>query len=352
MTKPADATVARPAVPLSQDAENPRLTREQKLAGLLLMLSPENATQVLKQLDENELSAVSTEMAQLHTLNEDLQRQILHEFSPVAVEAATAVCGGVEKAQSLLEKSVGMFRASDLLGRVSTPRPSVEPMRQIMEMDARHIFNLVQHEKIQTIALVLSYLGPEKASQVLNLCPTDMRVKVVERLATMRPASLAVVENVAQVLQRKFGNIGTRANQTGGPKAAAQVLNALPKNVSKSILATLKEQSPELEENVRKNMFTFEEFQRLDARTLQRILQEIDLQLLTISLKTAGDDLKDALLACISKRAAQNVREEIDFMGPVKLSEIEAARSKIIETARKLEADGEVDLEYARQKKS
>jgi flagellar motor switch protein FliG len=245
---------------------------------------------------------------------------------------------------------VGVVRASDILGRVSPARPTVAAMQQIVEMDARHIFNLLRREQLQTIALVVSYLNPEKASQLLSMLRPELHEQVIERLATLAPTSVEVVENVAELLHRKFSANRTGAlNQTGGVKAAAQVLNALPKNLSKSILISLKERNAELGEAVREKMFTFEELNRLEPKTLQKLLQSVDMQTLTVALKTASEKLKNKLLACISKRAAESVREEMEFMGPIKLREIDAAQSKIIEVVRQLESEGEIDLEELRQ---
>jgi flagellar motor switch protein FliG len=344
---------------LEASGEFAKLTKIQKLAAFLLMLSPENAAHLMKSLEEQDLEEVSSEMVKLGTVSQELQQEILWEFSGVALEAATAVNGGMDRAKDLLEKSVGLFRASDILGRVSPHRASVGAlqqtdvgaMHQILEMDTRHIFSLIQREQLQTIVLVTSYLSQEKASQLMAMFRPELREQIIERLATMAPTSVQVVENVAQGLQSKFGNNRPRSfNQTGGVRMAAQMLNQLPQNMSKAILTSLTERNAELGEAILKKMFTFEELDRLDTRTLQVILQDIDMRLLAVALKTASETLRKALLSCISKRAAQNILEEISFMGPLKLSEIDAAKSQILETVRRLEAEGEIDLEALRQK--
>jgi flagellar motor switch protein FliG len=327
------------------------MTKVQKLAALLLMLIPENAVQILKQLDESELEAVALEMTKFTAISQELQWEILREFSAVAVDAGSAISVGVQGVQNLLEKSVGSYRASDIVSRFSPTRPPQAAMQQFLEMDARHIFNQLRHEQPQTIAMVASYLTPEKASQLLSLMPPEARDRVVERLATLSPVSVEVVENVVEVLHRKFaGNRARELNQTGGLKVAAEVLNALPKTSSKSILASLTERNPELGAAVLKKMFTFEELERLDPKALQRILQTVEMRTLTVALKTASEKLKNTLLSCMSKRAAETVREEISFLGSLKAREIEAAQSQIIDVVRQLEAEGEVDLEEIRQK--
>ncbi len=344
---------------LEAAGEYAKLTKIQKLAAFLLMLSPENAAHLMKSLEEEDLEEVSSEMVKLGTVSQELQMEILWEFSGVAVEAATAVNGGMDRAKDLLEKSVGLFRASDIIGRVSPHRANVGAMQQtdvgamhqVLEMDTRHIFSLLHQEQLQTIVLVTSYLSQEKASQLLAMFRQELREQIIERLATMVPTSVQVVENVAQALQRKFGSNRPRSfNQTGGVRAAAQMLNQLPQNMSKSILTSISERNAELGEAILKKMFTFEELDRLDSRTLQIILQDVDMRLLAVALKTASETLKKALLSCISKRAAENILEEISFMGPLRLSEIDAAKSQILETVRRLEAEGEINLEELRQK--
>ncbi len=328
-----------------------KLTKVQKLAALLLMLHNENAAHILRQLDEHELEAVTSEMAKFTAISQELQLEILREFSTVAVEAGSAIPVGAESVQTLLEKSVGLVRASDIISRVSPIRPPAAAMQRILEMDARHIFNQLRHEQPQTIAMMASYLTPDKTSQILSLMQPELREKVIERLATLSPTSVDVVENVVEMIHRKFANHQVRTlNQTGGVKVAAEVLNALPKTVSKSILMSLKERNPELGDAVLKKMFTFEELARLESKSLQRILQTVDTRTLTVALKTASEKLKNILLSCISKRAAETVREEISFLGQLKLKEIEAAQAQIIDVVRQLEAEGELDLDEVRDK--
>jgi len=345
-----ESTLKAPDVEIA--AEFAQLTKIQKLAAFLLILSPENAANLMKTLDEHELEEVSAEMVKLGTVSQDVQREILREFSGVAVDAATAVAGGMDRAKVLLEKSVGTFRASDIIGRVSPQHASVEAMQKIADMEARQIFSLIRNEQFQTIVLVTSHLSQDKASQLLALFPPDLRGKIVERLATMLPTSLQVVENVAEALLSKSGSNRTQtaSTQTGGVRAAAQLLNTLPQDMSKSILASLCEHNSELGDAILKKMFTFEELALLDARTLQTILRDVDMRLLAVALKTAPEKLKKTLLSCLSKRAAENILEEIGFMGPLRLTEIDAAKGQILDTVRQLESNGDINLEEVRHK--
>lgn len=326
-------------------SEFANLTKVQKLAAFLLLLTPENAVQIMKGLDEDILEETAAEMTKMESVPKELQDEVLREFSPVAVEAGTAVRGGAELAQQLLEKSVGLFRASDIMGRVSAVRAPVAAIQHIIDMDPRRIFNLLRHEQPQTIAMLLSYLTAEKASQVIALLRPEIRDEIIERIATLVPTTSDVVEDVVEILHRNSGSERVRSvNPTGGIKVAAQVLNALPKNLSRTIVTSLTERNSELGEAIRQKMFTFEDLGRLDVRTLQKIMQVVDSRTLTVALRAANEKLKNTLLSAISKRAADNLRDELEMMEPVKLKEIEAAQMEVVGSARQLEAAGEIDL--------
>jgi flagellar motor switch protein FliG len=325
--------------------EAAKMTKLQKLAALLIILGPDSAAQMFKGLDEREVEAVALEMSRLPAINQELQQEILREFADVAVEAGTTVLGGVNYARAALEKSVGLFRASDIISRIApAPLPPMS-MQQIMEMDSRELSNLLKQEQPQTIALVASYLSSEKCSQLVMLLRGDLRDQVVERLATLAPTPVEVVERIVAVLGQKAGAKPTRAlNQTGGLKNAADVLNSIEKNLSQSMLLELEKRNPELGQAIRQKMFTFEDLALLDTNSLQKVMREVDMRDLAISLKTASEKLKQALLSSISRRAAETVREEVSFLGPQKKKDIEAAQLRIIDSVRQLEGQGEIDL--------
>jgi flagellar motor switch protein FliG len=325
-----------------------QMSKIQKLAALLIILGPESASQIVKIFDEHELELISVEMSKLTLISQELQRDILHEFSQVALQSATGVLGGVGFTKAVLEKSVGTFRASDIISRIApTPEP-VAAMKQIIDMDPLQLSNLLKHENPQTIALVASYLSPEKSSQLLMLLRPEVRDQVVERLATLAPTPIEVVERIADVLNRRAGAKTARAlSQTGGIKNAANVLNALDKNTGQSMLVELERRNPELSQAIRQKMFTFDDLALLDTSSLQKIMREVDMRDLAVSLKSASPALKNMLLGCISKRAAETVNEEIGYLGPLKKKDIEAAQFRIIENVRQLESQGEIDLSNA-----
>ena len=322
-----------------------KMTKLQKLAALLIILGPESAAQILKNMPQHELEGISLEMARLTVISQELQYEILREFTEVAVQAGTSVLGGVNFTRTALEKSVGLFRASDIISRVAPAPPLIGAMQQIIDMEPRQLANLLKQEQPQAIALIASYLSPEKSSQVLSFLPAGVRDQVVERLATLAPTPVEVVEKIVEVLNQKSGVKATRPmSQTGGVKIAADILNALDRNISQSMLAELEGRNPELGQAIRQKMFTFDDLALLDSAALQKIMREVDTRDLAVALKTASEKLKLSLLSSISKRAAETVREEISFLGPLKKKEIEAAQVRIIESVRHLEAEGEIDL--------
>ncbi|HEY2952160.1 MAG TPA: flagellar motor switch protein FliG [Verrucomicrobiae bacterium] len=326
------------------------MTKVQKLAALLIILGPESAAQILRSLSPQDLNVVSAEMAQMPMITQELRADILREMSTVAMAASTAMRGGVEFAQHALEKAVGAGKASDIINRVSPARGPSSAAQRLSDMEPRHVFNLIKDEHVQTIALVTSYLKPEKASEFLGLLPPEARDQVIERLATLEATPVEVMEKVVEVMERRLNSRSSRGmNQTGGVKSAADVLNALSKNLSKTIITSLEERNAELGQAIRQKMFTFDDMVKLDAAALQKVMREVDMRDLALSLKKADAVIKAKLFSAISKRAAETVNEEISFMGSVKLKEIELAQTKIIEVVRRLENEGEIDLDMSRE---
>ncbi|HYE32403.1 MAG TPA: flagellar motor switch protein FliG [Methylomirabilota bacterium] len=325
--------------------DSSKLTRIQKLAILLIMLGQESAAQVLRNLEEAEIEAVTAEMAKQTLIPMGLQQEILEEFTEVAIMASTSLRGGVEFAQTALEKAVGMFKANTVISRVAPSRAPVPAMRGLLDLEPRQLLNIVKSEQPQTIALLVSYLPPEKGSGLLTLLREGLREEVVERLATLGATPIEVVERVVAGLCERVSVKPTRAvNQTGGVKSAADLLNAVNKDLTKSILKNLDESNPDLSAAIRQKMFTFEDLAQLDVTSLQKVMREVDMRDLALSLKTASERLKEALLSAVSKRAAETVHEEMSFLTSVKLKDIEGAQMRILEGVRKLEAEGELDL--------
>jgi flagellar motor switch protein FliG len=339
-----------PNAPGVQAADAPKLSRIQKLAALLVILGPDPASEVLKSFEPHEVEAICGEMAKLTMVSQQLRSEILREFSEVAVQAGSSVRGGVDVTRITLEKAIGLFKATEILSRVAPQRSSVPAVQEIIDMEPRQIYNLIRHEQPQTVALVLSYTGAEKAADVLSFFQTEQREQIVERIATLAPTPVEIVEKVIAVLVAKRGVSHTRAlNQTGGVKVAADMLNEMDEEQGKIILASIDERNPELGQAIRQKMFTFEDLANLDPSMLQRVLREVDMRELALALKTASDKLRSMLLSCITKRAAEAVQEEMNFMGAVRLRDIESAQMRVLDAVRRLEAEGTVDLGEVRR---
>ena len=323
-----------------------RMSHLQKLAALLILLGEDSASILLKHFDDNERELISAEMANLPLMNLEEQTSVLKEFTEMALQANAALGGSVEYTRAVLEKSVGMFKAAEIIGRVSTRRTSVATMQQIIDMEPLAIVNLIKEEQPQTIALVISYLSAQKGAEVLLNLPEHLSEQVVELLATLSSTPIEVVETVGEVLSKKIGPKISRAlNQTGGVKSAAAVLNVMDKTHRLNILNKLDERAPELVRSIKMKMFTFDDLAVLDNKSLQKILREVDASTLAIALSAANENLQNALLNAISKRASDTVREEIGNLGRITLREIEHSQDSIIDIVRKLEAEGEVSLD-------
>ncbi len=322
-----------------------KMTRHQKLAGLLIVLGPESAAEIIKGLDPQEVTAVTAAMTAMPVIDAALQRHILREFSDVAVNATTALRGGVEFAQSTLEKAVGPSQARQILSRIAPGQSADSPMHALVEKDARQLFNCLKSEQPQTIALVLSFLDTKKASDILNLLDPDPRSMVVERLATLGPIPVNVVEAVAKSLLQRIGAITAPAfNQTGGVDPAAGILKTMHKDATNQLLAAIEQRDPALSDAIRKRIFTFADVSKLAIPDLQKILREVDQRTLAMALRGADDTTKRRILAGLSKRAAESIEEEIGFLGKLKPKEIELAQLAVIDIVRRLEAEGQIEI--------
>ncbi len=327
-------------------AQADELSPTQKLAALMILLGEDTSAEMLKSFDDNERELVCAEMANLPLLDQDQQATVLQEFTEMAIAASSGVSGSVDFTRRVLEKSVGLFKAAEIIGRVGTARTSVSTMQQIIDLDAVAICNLIKDEDPQTISLVVSYLSAQKGSEVLILLPERTREMVIEKLATLESTPIEVVETLGEVLSGKVGERVSRAlNQTGGEKSAAAVLNAMGKDYRLSILNNIDERNPDLVRSIRMKMFTFDDLATLDTKTLQKIMREVDASKLAVALSAATDQLRTAMLGALSKRAAETVNDEIENLPKVSLREIESNQTAIIDIVRQLESDGEVSLE-------
>lgn len=329
----------------AQEIKYESLNRMQKLALFLIVIGPEQAAQILQQFDEFDIEQIVREIANFRMINEEIQRQVVDEFSVIIGGSFGSILGGYPFAQRALEMAKGDFKASSLMSRISPVSTSTEVMSELSEMDTRMIYNLIRNEQPQTLAFVMSYLTTKKASEVLMMIPLDMREEVIERIGTMEKTTPENVQKVIENIRRHANQKDTSAmTQSGGVRVVADLLNLLDKNLSKALLTKITERNNTLGQAIQRKMFSFDNLITLSQRDLQRVMREIESTDLVVALKSANKALQSALLGAVSKRAAETLMEEMEALGPVRLKEVEAAQDRIIQNVRRLEEDGEITI--------
>ena len=250
--------------------------------------------------------------------------------------------GGLEYAQSVLEKALGAEKAMDIINRLTTSL-QVRPFDFLRKTDPSQLMNFIQNEHPQTIALIMAYLDADQAATVLGSLPPDAQADVAKRIAQMDRTSPDIIREIERVLERKLSTLVTQDFTTaGGVKAIVEVLNRVDRTTEKSIIETLEVDNPELAEEIKRLMFVFEDIVQLDDRSLQLVLREVDTKDLSLALKATPKEVADKVYKNMSKRAGDMLREEIEFMGPVKIRDVEEAQQKIVNVIRTLEDKGEI----------
>ena len=331
-------------------ANYPKMSRVKRLATFLVVIGPEAAANVLKEFDDEQIEAISREMTHISAIEEAIQKQAVEEFSAVVLSSYGSILGGPNYTRKALEIAKGDFKATSILERIAPTGNTGEVIKEIEQMEPRQIFNMIKTEQAQTIAFVLSYLENDKAGPILGMFNLEVREEVIERLGMMEPTSLELINKVANSLSK---NLDTKQKSTmkksGGIRMVADLLNTLEKEDSKAILTNIEERNPNLGAEIRKKMFSFDDLIRLSLPDLQRIMREVDSNDLTVSLKSATENLRDFVLQAVSKRAAETLLEELEMMGPVKLTEVEGAQERVIQVVRRLEEQEEISLDGGSQ---
>jgi len=314
----------------------------QKAAILLITLGPDKASNVFKHLKEDEIEQLTLEIANTRSVSQSLKEEVLDEFYEVCLAQQYIAEGGIGYAKDLLEKALGAEKAMEVIGKL-TASLQVRPFEFIRKIDASQILNFIQDEHPQTIALILSYLSTGQASTIISQLPQDKQADVAKRIAQMDRTSPDVIKEVERVLERKLSSL---ANQdytlAGGVDAIVEILNTVDRGTEKHIMETLEIDEPELADEIRKKMFVFEDILTLDDRSIQRVLREVDNNELAVALKSANEEVQNAIFNNLSKRLATMIREDMDFMGPVRMKDVEEAQQKIVNIIRKLEDSGEI----------
>ncbi|MFV8827149.1 flagellar motor switch protein FliG [Alkalihalobacterium sp. APHAB7] len=323
-------------------AKKGSLTGRQKAATLLISLGPDVSAQVYKHLTEEEIEKLTLEIANVRKVDSSLKEEILEQFHQLAMAQDYISQGGIGYAKSVLEKALGEAEAMEIINRL-TSTLQVRPFDFARKADPTQILNFIQNEHPQTIALILSYLESVQAAQILSELPQEVQADVAKRIALMDSTSPEIVNEVESILEQKLSATVTQDyTAAGGIEAVVEVLNSVDRSTERTILDALEIQDPELAEEIKKRMFVFEDIVTLDNRSIQRVIRDVENEDLQLSLKVASDEVKEIVFTNMSQRMADTFKEEMEFMGPVRLRDVEEAQSRIVAVIRRLEEAGEI----------
>ena len=318
------------------------ITGVQKAAILLIALGPEKSSNVFKHLKEDEIEQLTLEIANTRSVSPATKDAVLDEFYEVCLAQQYIAEGGITYAKDLLEKALGEERARDVIGKL-TASLQVRPFEFVRKTEPSQLLNFIQDEHPQTIAMILSYLPAAQASMVLGSLPPEKQADVARRIAQMDRTSPDVIKEVERVLERKLASL---VNQdytiVGGIDAIVNILNSVDRSTEKHIMESLEIEEPELADEIRKKMFVFEDILLLDDRAIQRVLRDVDNADLELALKSSTEEVQNVIFRNLSKRLASMIKEDMEFMGPVRMKDVEEAQQKIVGVIRKLEDSAEI----------
>ncbi len=322
--------------------EKEGLSGRQKVAVLLACMGPEAASRILGNLREDEVDQITLDISSLSSVDPDTKAQVFDEFHQMAVAKQFVTQGGIDFAKDLLEKSFGSERAFEILNRLQSSLQEV-PFQFLKKADPAQISSFIQDEHPQTISLILAHLEPPIAAIVLSAMPQNVQSEVIMRIATMDRTAPEIVREVERVLERKMAAVFSQGfTFAGGVKDVAEILNRVDRNAEKTIMADLQEKDPELADEIARLMFTFEDIVYVDDAGIQKTLREIETKDLALALKSSNDEVREKIFKNMSERAREMIREEIEFMGPTRLKNVEEAQQKIVSVVRRLEETGEL----------
>ena len=314
----------------------------QKAAILLIALGPEKSSQIFKHLKEEEIEELTLEIANTRSISPQLKEEVIEEFYQVCLAQQYIAEGGIGYAKELLEKALGDEKAQDVITKL-TASLQVRPFEFIRKTEPAQVLNFIQDEHPQTIAMILSYLSAGQASMIIGALPPEKQADVARRIAQMDRTSPEVIKEVERVLERKLSSlINQDYTIAGGVDSVVAILNTVDRGTEKRIMESLEIEEPELAEEIRKKMFVFEDILLLDDRVIQRVLRDVDNSDLGIALKGANEEVQAAIFKNLSSRLASMIKEDMEFMGPVRMKDVEEAQQKIVGIIRKLEDSAEI----------
>ncbi|MGC6521472.1 MAG: flagellar motor switch protein FliG [Candidatus Micropelagos thuwalensis] len=321
-----------------------QLTGTQKSAILMMLLGEEEASEILKNLGPKEVQHLGSAMYSVQGLDQDTVNRVLDEFLDIIKEQTSLGLGAGNYIRNVLMKALGEDKAQSVLSRI-TPSSSDRPIEILDWMDARAISELIVDEHPQIIALIISYLDFSMGADVLNLLPDDLQPEIIRRIATLETVQPDALSELEDVMQRKFkANTTLRASQVGGVKAAAKIMNFTNQNMEARIMKHIGKDDKTLMQSIQESMFVFETLILSDDKSLQTLLRNVETELIVLALKGADEALRDKLFSCMSSRAAANIMDEMEALGPVRLAEVQEAQKQIIAVARRLSDEGTIVL--------
>ena len=314
----------------------------QKAAILLIALGPERSADIFKHLKEEEIEELTLEIANTRSVSPQVKEDVLNEFYQICLAQQYIAEGGIGYAKELLDKALGEDRAKEVITKL-TASLQVRPFEFVRKTDPSQLLNFIQDEHPQTIAMILSYLTSAQAALVIGALPPEKQADVAKRIAMMDRTSPDVIKEVERVLEKKLSSL---VNQdytiVGGVDAIVNILNTVDRTTEKHIMESLEIEEPELADEIRKKMFVFEDILLLDDRAIQRVLRDVDNADLGVALKATNEEVQNVIFKNLSKRLAAMIKEDMEFMGPVRMKDVEEAQQKVVSVIRKLEDSGEI----------
>ena len=321
-----------------------KLNNTQKCAILMMLLGEEEASEILKNLGPKEVQQLGKEMYNVQGLDQDTVNQVLDEFLTVIKQQTDLGMGASNYIKNVMTIALGENKAQSVLGRI-TPTESNKPIEILDWMDARSVAELISDEHPQIMALIISYLEAGVAADVLVLLPEDVQSDIIHRIATLETVQPDALAELERVMQLKFKtNTSLRASSVGGVKAAASIMNYTKQNMEQRVMKNLGEKDRNLAKEIQESMFTFDTLILMDDRSMQTLLRNVDQEILIIALKGTDDALKDKIFSSMSQRAAANIKDEMEVLGPIRLTEVQEAQKAIINVARTMSDEGSIVL--------
>ncbi len=321
-----------------------KLTNTQKCAILMMLLGEDEAAEILKNLGPKEVQQLGKEMYTVQGLDQDTVNQVLDEFLAIIKTQTDLGMGSSNYIRNVMTKALGENKAQSVLGRI-TPTESDKPIEILDWMDARSVAELISDEHPQIMSLIISYLDAGVAADVLVMLPEELQSDIIHRIATLETVQPDALSELERVMQLKFKtNTSLRASSVGGVKAAAQIMNFTKQNMEQRIVKNLAERDRLLAKEIQESMFTFDTLILMDDRSMQTLIRNVDQEVLIIALKGTEDDLKKKIFSSMSQRAAANIQDEMEVLGPLRLTEVQEAQKAIINVARTMSDEGSIVL--------